>query len=84
MHHLQVENYYPAELLRTQACDTASQTTLRICCERVREGLGYVGGFYSKNQVVKGKRLLLGTALAVQGLRLSALKAEGTCLIPGQ
>lgn len=63
---------------------TASQATLRVCCERVREGLGYVGGFYSKNQVVKGKRLLLGTALVVQGLRLSASPAGGAGSIPVQ
>ena len=40
-------------------------------------------GFY-KSQDLKVKRLLLGSALVLQRLRLCARKSEGTGLIPGQ
>ena len=50
----------------------------------MREGLGYIGGFYRKKQVVESQKITAGDCLVVQRLRLCVLKAEGTGSIPGQ
>ena len=44
--------FYLADILRTQAQETASEIALRDCSKEVREEPGYIGVFGKKIQVV--------------------------------